>query len=169
MNWHDWKYISYEELGVQLSKQLITNNSQPESNRLDSSKKNVLLIMRLPETNRKYVEYKMKELDDPFKFATDNLFTMLHGFRFNKHIFFYGAIRETLQRLFESGILKCSSFLKFMRNKDSIVVHEKQTKYSTLTWDQLYPGFYIWLGASVLCVIVFIVEILVFEVEVRYS
>lgn len=133
-----------------------------------SAKKATKMAVRPPETKRKYMEFTSEDFDDPFKFAIDNLCNVQLGFKTTRHLYFYGAIRKTLQRLFESGIIQFH--LPIYKNHDQTVkqlkIHEKQEQYSTLRWDQLYPGFYIWLAALVVCFIVFIVEILIFNIRV---
>lgn len=116
--------------------------------------------------NRENLEYAFGNHGDPFKFATDNLLTFQMGFRVTRNIFFYEKMRETFQRLFECGLLlNFSPSLLYTSFSGKFKPHEKQAEYSTLTWDQLYPGFFIWLGASIACIIVFLGEIVVFNVQ----
>lgn len=135
-----------------------------------NSYKMSLVAVRPFRENRKYVEYTVNYYEDPFKFATDNLFTMQHGFKVNRNVYFYGAIRATLQKLFESGVLKpfLTEYIKEYSSLLNLTIHKKQEEYNVLTWNQLYPGFYLWLAACAVCFIVFIGEILVFKIKTRF-
>lgn len=132
-----------------------------------SSQKVTFLTTRPRKAGKSYDEYTCDIADDPFKFATDNLFTIQRGFYMMQNAFFYGAIRTTLQRLFESGIFQMIQKTCDDEFSDlpGIKGHQKQTEYSTLTWDQLYPGFYVWVAALVACIVAFMGEIIVFKVK----
>lgn len=54
---------------------------------------------------KSHLEFTGMGMDDPFKFTTDNLMTNVLGFRITRNLYFYKAIRDTLQRLFEAGFL----------------------------------------------------------------
>lgn len=136
-----------------------------------NSKRITFPSLRSPETRRKYIEYTKEGFADPFKFATDNLLTFQKGFRVTRNIFFYEKLRDTLRRLFESGILQRfhAPAIDLFDDISNLEVHEKQSQYSTLTWEQLYPGFYIWLAALLVSFVVFISEIIVFRVLKFFS
>lgn len=105
------------------------------------------------------------DFDDPLKLATDSFITYEIGFRFAKQTHIYGSIRYTLHRIFEAGILQfyLPALVKDLEEPSKLEIHEKQNEYSTLRWDQLYPGFYIWLFALIVCISVFIGEIIFFN------
>lgn len=52
-----------------------------------------------------------------------------------------------------------------MKKQLGLKGYPKQTEYSTLTWEQLYPGFYAWLAALVGCIVAFMGEVIVFKVK----
>lgn len=130
---------------------------------LENSYKFATLFMRFPETNRKYLEYEMLETDDPFKFATDNIFTTQKVFHVTRNVLFYEEIHSNLQRLFESGFFKflLPKYVEELKEGLKMKIHEKQEEYSTLTLEKLYPGFYVWLAALIVCFLVFIGEIII--------
>lgn len=132
-----------------------------------NSHKLSFLFERPRVNDKKHVEYTFDIADDPFKFATDNIYTNQRGLMMMRNVFFNGAIRNNLQRLFESGILQMMYMecVDELANKLRIKGHQKQAEYSTLTWDQLYPGFYVWLAASIACIFVFMGEIIVFNIK----
>lgn len=136
-----------------------------ERNFFDGSNKKLCILPRPPETHTKYLEYMMEGHDHPLKFATDNLVSLPLAIRVTRNLYFYKAIRDNLQRLFEAGFI--SHHFSSITNDESplislkLRIHERQQSYSTLIWDQLYPGFYLWLGALIVCVVVFIGELIV--------
>lgn len=138
-------------------------------NFFDGSKKNCLPFPRPLKTESQYLEYMMEGHDHPLKFATDNLASFPLAIRVTRNLFFYKAIRDNLQRLFEAGFM--SHHFSFLTEEDNplelLKLHEKQKTYSTLVWDQLYPGFYLWLGALIACVVVFILEFIVHQIYNR--
>lgn len=165
MNFQDYaKFYSSDEFKKIGNRQL---NSVDHKEKFKSSNKLTMMFLRPAETRRKQIEYTMDEFDDPFKFATDNIFTMQTGFRVTRNLHFYEAIRDTFRKLFESGLIQfhLTKFTDEINKKKSLKTHQKQEQYSTLTWDQLYPGFYIWLGALAVCFIVFVGEIIVFKIK----
>lgn len=99
-----------------------------QSEKFKFSNKFTLLFMRPPEAKRKFVEYTLIGYDDPLKFAIDDLFTFHIGFKVTKHIYFYGAIRETLQRLFEAGFFKFyrETLTKFVENDFKLNTYQKK-------------------------------------------
>lgn len=142
------------------------NNISSSRQEFKSFKKYFMAFIRNSEKRRKYVEYTSKYYDDPFKLATDNFITVQLGFRAERQTYFYGSIRDTLQRLFESGILQLflPALVKDIEDTSNVEIYEKQKEYSTLRWKQLYPGFYIWLAALIVCFTMFIGEIVVFRI-----
>lgn len=126
-----------------------------------------MLCARPPDANRKKIEYRMNNTEDPFKFATDNLFTEQEGFGVGIDIFFCEKIIRVLKKLFEAGIIQLNleDYMTEMYREKISGIHVKQEEYSTLTWDQLYPGFYIWLVALFVCIIVFLGELIVFRIQ----
>lgn len=121
-----------------------------------------MISMRPYETNRKYIEYTKPGLDDPFKFATDNLFAFQYVVAVSRYIFFYEAIQTTLKRLFESGIIQLMMKEEVQEVFENLTIHQKQEPYSTLTWNHLYPGFYLWFAAVIVCILVFFGEFVLF-------
>lgn len=100
----------------------------------------VVPFVRPLQINQKHTEYISEDLDDPFKFATDNLFTTQLSFKVTRNIFFYGTVRNIFKRLFEAGLLKDfqPALVKMtMVNMSKIEIYEKQEEYSTLTWEKL--------------------------------
>lgn len=168
----DYKQMSYAKF-YEYGQQNIENNLKQKHLYDDIGKssfstfnKIAVPLARTSDTYRKQIEYTSKDFNDPFKFAADNLFTTQLGFKVSRNVFFYGTVRKTFQRLFEAGLLKDfqPALIKMtMTNMSELEIHEKQQEYSTLTWNQLYPGFYMWLVALIICVVVFFGEILVFK------
>lgn len=174
LTWYDFKEMNLLDYHSNLKKKYTNdmNLSETANKKLyECSHKFTKLLIRPPETGRKYIEYTSELFEDPFKFATDNLFSLQEGFKISRNLYFYGAIRDVLQRLFESGIMQhfSSALSSEQLQSEKLQIHRKQEQYSTLTWNQLYPGFYIWLLALLICSIVFIGEILSFEIEFYLS
>lgn len=168
MSWYDMKVLDlsdYYNFAAKIKQ--MNNDSDDTIFKVKDAKKFAIPLVRPPETNRKHIEYSHYYIKDPFKFATDNLVTQQKGFGVTKNVYFYGAIRDILQKLFESGILQGLQLLSSDNNGilDRLEIHEKQEEYKTLTWAQLYPGFYIWVGALLVCIVVFIGEVIVFNIE----
>lgn len=176
LKWPNFKEFDFSDF--ERINKMMNYTKIEQRNEFESSKKYTLFEKRPPETNRKYVEYKREDSDDPVKFAVDNLFTLQEGLEIMRNVFFYRAIRNTLQGLFESGILQhilANCKIEYESNKESsekpskFHVYERKQEYSTLKLDQLYPGFYIWLGASAVCVIVFFIELLAFRMKTKFE
>lgn len=162
--WSNIKDISFREFMLNAD---ISDDFLADRNFFENSKKNYLCYPRPPETKRKNVlQYKMKECDDPFKVTIDNVITLSMSIRVSRNLFFYKSIQDIMRKLFEAGLMNSafSSTTQFSDLLKKITVYEKQQEYSTLTWDQLYPGFYIWIVAVFMCLIVFIGEIIVHHI-----
>lgn len=136
---------------------------------MKSSYKMSIPYIRKPGTKTWYHEFKIDSFDDPFKYTTDNLFEIQIGLGISRNLFFYGAMKDIMQRLFETGVTQYILFECYKNTTKNLEfkIHNKQEAYSVLTMKELYPGFFIWLGMIVVCVIVFIVEIVVFKVNTK--
>lgn len=152
-------------------------NASEKKTLFNNAKKISYLAERPPETNRKYVEYKMEGSDDPFKFATDNVFSLQDSIEIMRNVFFYRAIRYALQRTFESGILQhilLTCKMEYEMNRTfkekhfNLHAYQNKQEYSTLTLNQLYPGFYIWFAASVVSIMVFVLEVLALQMKKKF-
>lgn len=173
MNWFAAKEISgTENFLIHNYTYQSLKEFEEDENFFQYSKKNCWLYQRPPKTKRSYIEYNTELHKDPVKFATDNLVTIPMAIRTTKNLYFFKAIRDTLQRLFESGFMDDFQINPLSKIKKTKEFHffdkyEKKEAYSTLRWDQLYPGFYIWFAALIICKIVFMLEIIVYKLKNR--
>lgn len=99
---------------------------------------------------------------DPIKFSKDNVVSSLEGFAFNKNNIFYATFRVALQRLFEFGIIDMYENTRRRKDHDfsSEFVEYERKKTEVLSWNHLYAGFYLWIGACFISTIAFIGEML---------
>lgn len=135
-----------------------------------NSKKNCACSHRPRGTTRKSIEYTIDIYDDPVKFASDDIITLPIAIRVSRNLYFYKAVRDVITILFESGLLNYNPSSKSIKedgehNYNFLKIHDKKQEYSTLLWDQLYPGFYLWFAAAVVCIIVFIGEIITYNLK----
>jgi hypothetical protein len=132
-----------------------------------SSRKVMFLMSRdyFPPT-KQLLEFKYLKFEDPVKMSRNNLFdSSLSGFKFEKNFIFYGTFRDELQKLFEFGIIDelkgnfAEKIKKLSSSEQSIDVYESKKSEVVLSWDNLYAGFYLWIGACVISTIVFVGEL----------
>lgn len=130
----------------------------------------MLLIMRrhVPYS-KQFVEFDYLTYKDPVRFSRDNFATMLQGFTFERNDIFFGTFRDELQRLFEGGFIKRVNFFdayyeEVGKSSETKFLKEHERKHTevVLSWNHLYPGFYLWLGACFVSTLVFLVEKLAF-------
>lgn len=107
-------------------------------------------------------EFTFWNFTDPVKFSKNNIHTSLHGIGFLKNNFFYGTIADELWKLHECGIIGkiMQNDLDKRRRKEVKAQIYGRKKTEVLSWDHLYAGFYLWIGACVISALVFFGEIL---------
>lgn len=118
--------------------------------------------------NKQYnSEFLYLKFEDPVKFSKNNLLTSLNGIVYAGNDVFFGTFRDELKRLFESGI-----FQKLHRdslpglhsnnkhNKINAMRDYDRKSTQVLSWNHLYAGFYLWIGACLISALAFIGEVI---------
>lgn len=100
--------------------------------------------------NKKY--YHWLELNDQY------LYVIQLGFSYYAHAFFSNALQRAIQELTDSGIIQHL----FAQNYDLKMTHPPEENCpNVLTLHDLTFGFYIWIGAFCITIVVFIIEVTV--------
>lgn len=118
-------------------------------------------------------ENATRKFEDPVKFARDNLISTTMGFTMTRNAFMFEVFRDTMQKLFESGILlKSNGESWYEKIYDHVykndIVYVKEGKLVVLAWEHLHAGFYIWAAAVGICMMIFIAEIIVFNYQKQF-
>lgn len=109
--------------------------------------------------------------NDPIKHARDSLLSTTMGFAVTKDAFMFKTFRDYIQRMFECGLLLKSDgvnwynrmYERIYHESKEMVLFEKGSQHVVLGWNHLYAGFYVWLFAVVICTLVFLAEVVTYE------
>lgn len=108
--------------------------------------------------------------NDPVKFASDNIISVPLGFTVTRNAFVSATFYDVMQKLFECGILIKVDGVDCYDKLDEEIV-KQMTSYVkvktmvVLSWEHLHAGFVVWAIAVLICIVVFIAEILVFNYQ----
>lgn len=157
---------------LKISKHKQQHDQQEDQKNVKSSNffkfenKNAQFWVKVLNPKKRKLEYKFKGYDDPVKFIDDSVLTTLYGIAMQKNALVFNQFRDVLQRLFEAGLTqKYPGMTLFVSDDilDDFSVHERSESQVVLTWNHLYAGFYVWLGAVVISIIAFIGEHIVYR------
>lgn len=104
-------------------------------------------------------EFLFENAKYPVKFTKNNLYSTRHVFGMDKNSIFFIQFRKILRRLFESGMIDQNSS-KLKEHKKVYIPYERKKEEIILSWNYLYAGFYVWLGALLISSIVFVFELM---------
>lgn len=156
-------YISFvkEDVFIENSKQI--------------NEKFASLEERPTNPNRQKLEYIIKDMKDPVKYTSDNIFTCKIGLLMLKQTIFYKNFRDVTQRLFEAGIIQripgrsdysmSGQFQDQIEIAESFKVYNRKRFNVVLNWKDLCAGFYLWAGAAVFSILILIGEIIKFRLS----
>lgn len=131
-----------------------------------SSNKNTRLFLKPSAKNVDGMEFYIKNYEDPFKYAKNSLFHSNIWLLMNKNSKLFMQFRSIITRLFEAGLVIRDelnvSVLDGSRKKGGyeLSIYTRKKDQVILTWNYLYAGFYVWMGAVLISCFVFISELL---------
>lgn len=151
-----YKYITF------LKEEVFFENNKHEIDKIAVFKE------RPTDPKRQKLEYIIKEIKDPVKFTSNNIYTCTVALSMLKNAIFFKNFRYVTQRLFEAGIIqripgKSDYSLSGKANEQSEIAEEFQIYNRkrvnvVLNWNDLSAGFYVWIGTVVLSIVVFVGE-----------
>jgi hypothetical protein len=102
--------------------------------------------------------------DHPCKFVQDNLYTFNTGFYLRQNDPIFKILKKVFQRLFEAGVLNYSyEMFSSAYQREMIEYTGEREEVKSLSLFDLRAGFIIWLVAVSICILIFIGEILHFQ------
>lgn len=131
-----------------------------------------IIMPRHSLTRRKKLEFKIHEGmnlgDNPVKFIRDDIHKEIKGITMTKHDLFWNLFHDGFQRLFEAGITDLQPFIEFSITKFFTVYDKDNLDCVVLSLQILDAGFYVWLFFIFVSMIVFLIELLVFEIYQKF-
>lgn len=137
----------------------------------DPTKKQAIITVRYQGTKSKSLIFQHDKYNHCFKFMEDDFFVWKIGIAFERNFIHFKLFRDEIEKLFESGILKSQERKVYQskKYKNSYKIVEKEIQKRVLTFDDLKAGFVIWLAAVLASSIVFIFEIICFQMSIQFS
>lgn len=140
-----------------------------------ATNKVAVLEERPSDPKRQKMEYIINDLEGPVKFTSNNIQTCNLALSTLKQTIFYKNLRDATQRLFEAGIIQRIPGKSIYTLKDDaqeknriaeqFQIYNRKRVNVVLNWKDLCAGFYVWIGAAFLSIVVFIGE----NVKFRFS
>lgn len=142
----------------------IVGNLTEKFNLFSSTDKVAQVFQRnLLPFQKQLVQLKIQFFENPVRMTKDDVFSILIGFAFKRNHILYETFRDVFQAFFEGGIIsKLYNDLtsSLLNAADKIISeYEEKATETVLTWDHLYAGFYVWIGACVLSTFAFVAEL----------
>lgn len=104
-------------------------------------------------------KFIFRNYKDPVKFINEAMPTGLSGITMPRNDFYAKPFLDVLQRLNEAGLLLKHKGRKMFSFESLFDFNfQNQDDPQVLTWNHLYAGFYVWIAAVVISIIVFICE-----------
>jgi hypothetical protein len=156
--------------GVNLYEKVLGSSFELDSQAKKAYKFNgeIMPFTRYPENRDKSLIFSVRTLSGLYKFSTENVYILSLGFALRKNDFRFKLFRDTFQRLHEAGIipykLKDARYSDYGNYKKIIEPVEVPKSYVPLDLRILEAGFIIWLVAVGISIIVFIGEIVHFNI-----